>query len=404
MDRRKFLSGAAAAVVAGSVTEALPLAAAKVAGVKHPRAISMWEFSWIERRWPGAGYEDWDRALDELCERGYNAVRIDPFPHLLAADPHKEWTLEPEWSVQEWGSPDVNRIVLLPALFEFLGKCKQRGVMVGLSTWYRKDDADTRMKITGPEVMAANWIRTLDLIDQAGLLPSILYVDLCNEWPGADWAPFMKPLTYGQWDQPSSLAWMPKAIALVRERYPEMPLFFSVSTGSMESFTQHDLSYFDLMDPHIWMAQTREGEFYKLSGYAYERFDGKGYTNLSLKAEGVYRVRPEYWQDGLVAAIDAFAGVSRQIKMPLITTECWGVVDYKDWPLLQWDWVQELCVLGAQHAAASGRWLAMASSNFCGPQFVGMWRDKVWHQRVTAGIKCAEIAEELRTGRLYARL
>jgi hypothetical protein len=80
------------------------------------------------------------------------------------------------------------------------------------------------------------------------------------------------------------------------------------------------------------------------------------------------------------------------------------VVDYKDWPLLKWDWVQELCVLGAQHAAASGRWLAVASSNFCGPQFVGMWRDKLWHQRVTAGIKGAEIAAELRTGRLYARL
>ena len=59
---------------------------------------------------------------------------------------------------------------------------------------------------------------------------------------------------------------------------------------------------------------------------------------------------------------------------------------------------------GAQHAAASGRWLAVASSNFCGPQFVGMWRDKLWHQRVTAGIKGAEIAAELRTGRFYARL
>lgn len=45
----------------------------------------MWDFSWLERRWPGAGYENWDLALDELCERGYNAVRIDAYPHLLAA-------------------------------------------------------------------------------------------------------------------------------------------------------------------------------------------------------------------------------------------------------------------------------------------------------------------------------
>jgi hypothetical protein len=28
-----------------------------------PRTITMWDFSWLERRWPGAGYEDWDKAL-----------------------------------------------------------------------------------------------------------------------------------------------------------------------------------------------------------------------------------------------------------------------------------------------------------------------------------------------------
>ena len=52
---------------------------------KYPMAITMWDFSWLERRWPGAGYEDWDMALDELKERGYNCIRIDAFPHLMNA-------------------------------------------------------------------------------------------------------------------------------------------------------------------------------------------------------------------------------------------------------------------------------------------------------------------------------
>ena len=237
MNRRTFLHGAASAAVVSTVANPLPAVASRLgqsrnvdtpAAVKHPRAITMWEFSWIERRWPGAGFEDWDQALDELVVRGYDAVRIDPFPHLLAADPHRTWTLWPEWNTQMWGSPDVNRIVLLPALFEFLGKCRERGIMVGLSTWYRKDDADTRMTITGPEVMAANWIKTLDLISQAGFIDSILYTDLCNEWPGKNWAPFVKPATtFGDWDKPASLEYMHKAIALVREKYPQMPLLFS---------------------------------------------------------------------------------------------------------------------------------------------------------------------------------
>jgi hypothetical protein len=46
----------------------------------------------------------------------------------------------------------------------------------------------------------------------------------------------------------------------------------------------------------------------------------------------------------------------------------------------------------------------MASSNFCGPQFVGMWRDKAWHQNVTRAIKSASISPALRQGRLYDRI
>lgn len=402
MNRREFVAGA----ISSAAYVAAPQGLRGIgAAPKHPLAITMWEFSWIERRWPGAGYENWDLALDELKERGYNAVRIDPFPHLLAADPHKTWTLWPEWITQVWGSPDVNRIVLVPALYEFIGKCRDRGIKVGLSTWYRKDDADTRMKITGPEVMAANWIKTLDLIKEAGLIDAILYADLCNEWPGEDWAPFMKPhLTYGQWDNPASLDYMHAAIALVRAKYPAMPLFFSVATGNMQSFFDHNLTDFDLLDPHIWMTQQSNGEFYKLTAYAYERFDNKGYTNLSLKAEPVYRTRPQYWQDLLSKAIDEFADISRKIRMPLITTECWAIVDYKDWPLLKWDWVRDLCALGSRRAASSGRWLAIATSNFCGPQFVGMWRDASWHQALTRTITSAEIAPDLRRGRLYEKL
>jgi hypothetical protein len=373
--------------------------------LKSPRAISMWEFSWIERRWDGAGYEDWDRALDELQERGYNAIRIDPFPHLLATDPHKTWTLLPEWNTQLWGSPDVNRIVLLPALLEFISKCRDRGIMVGLSTWYRQDEDNLRMQITGPEVMAAQWVKTLDLIAAACLLDTILYTDLCNEWPGDAWAPFMKPhLNFGEWDHPASLGFMHRAISLVRVKYPRMPLFFSCSSGRVENYLEHDLSDFDLFDPHVWMAQENGDEFYKIVGYAYERFDPKGYTNLSLKAESTYRSRREYWQHLLTGKIDRLASISAKLGKPLVTTECWAIVDYKDWPLLKWDWVKDLCLLGVQRSASSGQWLAIASSNFCGPQFAGMWRDKAWHQSVTNAIRSASISPALRQGRLYERI
>jgi Sugar-binding cellulase-like len=406
MSRQQFLAGmlglAACAVTAPGAAAANN---ARRPGTKAPLAIAMWDFSWLERRWPGAGYEDWDRALDGLAERGYDAVRIDPYPHLLAADPHKTWTLLPKWNTDDWGSPDVNRIVLLPALFQFIGKCRDRGIMVGLSTWYRQDEDNTRMHISGPEVLAKQWLKTLDLIAGAGLLDTILYTDLCNEWPEYNWAPFLKPnLDAEGWVVPSSLDFMHRAIAQVRARYPKMPLLFSCSSERVESFLEHDLSDFDLFDPHTWMTTENDGEFAKIVGYNYETFDPKGYTNLSLKAEPTYRARPQYWQDLLTTKIDRLAAVSAKMNKPLITTECWAIVDYKDWPLLKWDWVKDLCQLGVQHAASKGQWLAIATSNFCGPQFEGMWRDVRWHREMTALIRSGPIAADLRSGRLWDRL
>lgn len=50
----------------------------------HPLAIAMWDFSWIERRWPGAGYEDWDQVLDGLRMHGRDTVRLHDATHFVA--------------------------------------------------------------------------------------------------------------------------------------------------------------------------------------------------------------------------------------------------------------------------------------------------------------------------------
>jgi len=374
----------------------------------HPLAITMWDFSWLERRWPGAGYEDWDKILDELKDRGYNAVRIDAYPHLVAKDPMKEWTLLPVWDQQVWGSPDVNRVVVQPALNVFISKCRERRIKVGLSSWYREDVDRTMMGIRSPGMMAENWIKTLDMIEKEGLLDAILYVDLCNEWPGDLWAPYFKndppENTWGYWHTGKSLAWMTDAIAAVRKTYPDIPLFFSFDGDRVEYYAERDISFFDAIEHHTWMVKEHNGEFYKIVEYDYGRFSPQAYKNLAAKGEHTYRAKPEYWQKLLTDKITLLAQMAAKAKLPLITTECWGIVDYKDWPLLSWDWVKELCELGVVTAAATGQWIAIATSNFCGPQFVGMWRDVVWHRRLTEKIKSSPIRQSMLNERLVKRL
>jgi hypothetical protein len=363
---------------------------------KKPLAIAMWDFSWLERRWTGAGYEDWEQVLDELIERGYNAVRIDAYPHLLSADPNKEWVLKPQWNQQVWGAPALTKISRIKDnLIEFMSICKKKNIKVGLSTWYRQDIDDTRMKIATPHDLAHIWKTTLDTLKDAGLFDIIFYVDFCNEYPLRCWAPFL-PKGSGQKEvlriSAEATRWMKESIAEVRQYYPDMKFTFSITSdydtlhqSEYDTLDQQDVSFMDVLEPHIWMVQF--SDFYAQVGYAYECFDSKGYDNLALYAEDLYHSNSEHWIKCLYGGIDLIADWSRKTNKPLITTECWGIIDYKDWPLLNWDWVKELCVLGVKRAVSKERWIAIATSNFCGPQFVGMWRNIAWHKELTDIIK-----------------
>lgn len=364
---------------------------------KGPLAIAMWDFSWLERRWDGAGYEDWDKALDELSVRGYNAVRIDAYPHLIAIDPYKNWELLPEWSVQDWGAPARCIIQVQPYLNLFIKKCKERGIKVALSTWFRQDIDDVRLKLTTPDDHIRIWRKALESIHREGLLDNILYVDFNNEFPY--WNKFL-PSGFKR-NSKEGVEWMMTIENGLRKYYPNMPLTFSFA-GEYEFWKTENVDMHDFLELHLWM--TNYSEFYKEINYNYERFDIKAYERVQLYAEKLYRSKPEYWQQKLKEGIRFLIDWSELSGKPLVTTECWGIVDYKDYPMLNWEWVKELCEIGTKEAAKSGRWLAIATSNFCGPQFVGMWRDVEWHQKLTTIIKNAPIEHSLKDNKLMNRL
>lgn len=381
MERRAFLSTSLSSLAFSS--QAPPTASSssgRLRDIRRPLAITMWDFSWLERRWPGAGYEDWDLVLDQLVERGYDAVRIDPYPHLLSAGPTKTWELLPVWNVQDWGSPTRNRVQIQPALNQFISKCADRNLRVALSTWFREDPDKTRLKIHSPEDLGRIWKATLDSIAADNLTQHLLYVDLCNEFPLDIWAPFVGKKLLRASDRGTQ--WMRDSIAVVQAAFPKLDYTFSI-TSEWETWRQQDISALDFLELHIWMANS--SSFYSKENvdYNYERFSEKGYENIVQRAKSLYLSKPDYWQGKLKERIQLAAEWSRFSRRPLITTECWSLVDYKDWPLLDWDWIKELCEVGVRAAAATGCWVAMATSNFCGPQFRGMWRDVAWHKRLT---------------------
>jgi hypothetical protein len=350
----------------------------------HPLAIAMWDFSWLERRWPGAGYEDWDRTLDELAERGYDAVRIDAYPHLVAAGPQDEWNLLPPWRYHDWGSPvpiTVRRI--LPHLLDFIEKCASRKILVALSTWFQDDTTHRRTPLASPGAHAHVWIETLQAIERAGLLSQIYYVDFCNEWPLKVWAPFFHDGKQSEdWRTEKSLRWMKESIARFKAIYPHIPCTFSLTTNlEQESLSNVCVDFLDFLEPHRWLSQATDFSDRLTCGVPVPAEEH--YEKIVPRALLLYRSDEEYWKRRFQVELDALAHWGASACRPLVTTEGWCMVEYKDWPGLEWGWIKDFNAWTVDYCAATGRWAALCTSNFCGPQFRGMWNDVAWHQART---------------------
>lgn len=95
-NRREFLKQSAGSALFGlgagsafAIASSRPKTACGVRSLREPLAIAMWDFSWLLRHAlghaVGSEFADWDKVLDGIVERGYNAVRIDAFPNHVAA-------------------------------------------------------------------------------------------------------------------------------------------------------------------------------------------------------------------------------------------------------------------------------------------------------------------------------
>ncbi|WP_203566870.1 cellulase-like family protein [Aestuariimicrobium ganziense] len=320
----------------------------------------------------------------------------DPHDH-----PEKVWHLPPEWTQNTWGAQSPIDVQVMPALPDFIRTAGEHGIRTGLSTWFRQDRDDTRLRISNPDDLGRIWLDTLRQLDMAGVMDHVIYLDLCNEWPLHRWAPFL----YGSTDEPEmkrsserNRQWTADSIGIVKAEYPDLPVTFSVC-NQYDDLAEEHVSSLDFLEPHLWMANS--SGFYDKVGYHFEPFDPIGYDNVVANAKREYLDKQEHYDNQLWAGIEKLAQWSRDTGKPLVTTECWAIVDYKDWPGLDWDWVNDLNARAVERAAATGRWAGIATSNFAGPQFRGAWRDVAHHQRLTGIIHDAALDADLRDGAVF---
>ena len=427
MERRKFMKNIAlgsGALLAGSLQ--IPIIGCTDGGrkrllpldkLKKPLAIAMWDFSWILRHHRYGEFENWDKVLDELAERGYNAIRIDCMPQYVAADTDGTITEEfrsvrKDWGLVKWGNYYTMSFRPREALLEFLPKCRKYGIRVGLSSWFVNHNTGPRsiFKEEGGALRA--WEETLEFLYRHELLDdNIIYVDLLNEYPkwhGYDW--FKEQMNIrGNIDQfrlDNPEAFVPDEDALqdpsgfnalqlkfqndfacdmirkLKDRFPDQVYHMSITqTTPLDSV---DFSEFDTLDYHVWLAILAEVPHWTVFRHMDQSKDSRSLFKELMQAWNEKRPQTIKIADEIITAV---AEKARSCNITCGNTEGWGPVEWIDHPELNWDWIKDAADISVNLARKHDNYKYICSSNFTHPQFKGMWEDVKWHRKITERIK-----------------
>lgn len=424
-DRRRFVkqvsAGAAMISIPGAITGIKDLyafpetnQAVRVSRLDKPVAIAMWDFSWILRHHRYGEFEDWDKVLEGLVERGYNAIRIDAMPQFVAADtsgkPETEFrSVKNGWQPSLWGNDFTMSFRPHEALQEFLPKCHKYGIKVGLATWFMQHGTARKEIFSEEGGLLRAWEETLAFLQKNNLLDNVMYVDLLNEYPnwhGYDWLKKNMNRLSGKeqyrLDNPEANVpdqiisgknatpqqqkfyndFLSSVMKILKGKYPFLDFFASLDS-SME-LDRIDMSEFDALDYHIWFAHTG-----KVPG-----LDKVGARDQSQDYREIYSGLKAYWKENresLVKWMDGRIGdISAAAEKQNIVcgnTEGWGPISWFDHPELDWEWVKESAEICIDLARKHNNYKFICTSNFTHPQFRGIWEDIKWHQKITSQIK-----------------
>ncbi len=421
-DRRQFMKiSATAAALAGMVdaTRGEVANAGKITGVrghKEPVAIAMWDFSWLQRHYPGGEFDDWDAVLDGLVARGYNAIRFDVFPALVAPQPDGRIVEtydfpKVDWKPAMWGNQYSTQINPRHALKEFIPRCIDRGIHLGLSTWFMGPGVE---QIEGLDGFVRVWHETLSFLKENDLLHNIYYVDLLNEYPlfnGFTWLrrqmdshvqAAVEPseaskahewnAKMGNFNDENSrvtyVAFANNAIERLQAAWPELPFFFSQTCHPDADWKVMAPSRMAALDVHNWFVMN--GLLANDTGY-WENIhtipaNDQQFAHVQAAMMKNWAANKPALVDWMEQHIAEAAAVARQNQKPIGNTEGWGPINWMDHPALTWDLVKETGEICAGLARKHG-YQFICTSNFTHPQFPRLWADMAWHQRVTGIIR-----------------
>ena len=381
----------------------------------------MWDFSWLLRHEGdhdiGSEFSDWDKVLDDLIERGYNAIRLDVFPALVAAGSDGELTETfhfPRAGTRPvmWGNQHSTTVNPRRALLEFIPKCIDRGILLGLSTWFFGPGVE---KVQGLDGFVRVWDQTLAFLNDNNLLHNVYYVDLLNEYPlfsGFKWlrdqmdgdikirGEQAKAEGVHEWKEKAGnyngevsrdfyTKFADDAITRLQAKWPDLDFLFSLTYNGSADWRVMAPTKIAALDVHYWfvmnplLGDQASGYWQNIHNLAEHDDAFPRVQEAILKNWTTNKSKLIAWMDQQMAEV---AALGRQYNKPVGNTEGWGTINWLDHPSLSWDLIKEAAEIGARLGRKHG-YRFNCTSNFTHPQFPRLWADIAWHKRVTSTIR-----------------
>lgn len=228
-------------------------------------AMACWDYAWPLCREYGA----MERMLDETRARGFNALRLDPYPHLLASPGdgvHMDrCEILPPPDPRRGIPRGVATVHIREAFQRLLRAAADRGIRLWLSGFFLPDSRARRSFVRRPGDYIDVWAQTLELARQWGQLDTIAAVDFAYHFPFPPWSHGACRRLFGRaprrglpsrWSEPQERAverYVLEVPRALRALFPTVRFGLSCASGQAGHLRQLDTSELDFLDLSLWL-------------------------------------------------------------------------------------------------------------------------------------------------------
>jgi hypothetical protein len=415
-----------------------------IAFFDHPDTltISMWDYSWLQCGHPGGAFEDLPRRVAEAAERGYNALRVDVFPHRYPESRTHFRKNTGNRRIRTWGDVFVAEgydVDVRAKVMELADLCRKENILLGLDTWQSRTELARHIEDGGlvPAEQeerlcrdwSSSWARALRIMREDGVLERAAWIAPLNEVPlflGQMLASvkISDPQTRheGQTEFRADLpeldaifqrinTWLGEEIKEV-VRSDSIPLAYS-ALGA-ENYADRLTDLYDLVDVHFMpdvFLRPSDREALDQAGAGASGFSLHaaldGY-NLAVYGAAWERALENNYPEMLHLAHNyAQAALDRCMlpsgkRLAALVSECYGPCNFPDHPSVSWEgyknWNADAARIFSQYEYAG-----LSLSNHAEPIF-SLWDDVGWHRRGNAFLKAAFHGNQMPSGASPSRV